>query len=140
MNKLTKCPTCGSLCGIGGDDKEGTHYFIPQENELKNRIEELSKTLHTFAAALAYASQYADEKTKESYLNWMHEIAGILDQSGIRNKVMDKTLDIVKFVPELLEDLELHCQYCNDCDFKNVPDKDCAFGKTWIKIKEASKK
>ena len=139
MNKLTKCPTCGSLCGIGGDDKEGTHYFVPQENELKNRIEELSKKLQTFTAALAYASQYADEKTKESYLNWIRELTYVLDKSGIRDKIIDTNLNVVKLTPELLDDLELHCQYCNDCDFRNVPDKDCDFGKTWIKIKESKK-
>lgn len=26
----TPCPMCGHPCTIGGDDKEGTHYYIPQ--------------------------------------------------------------------------------------------------------------
>ena len=35
------CPTCGAECVIGGDDKEGTHYYIPvhtsqQTSELVN--------------------------------------------------------------------------------------------------------
>lgn len=28
------CPTCGVPCTIGGDDKEGTHYYLPQVNEV----------------------------------------------------------------------------------------------------------
>ena len=28
-SRVTQCPTCGSDCTIGGDDKEGTHYYIP---------------------------------------------------------------------------------------------------------------
>lgn len=23
------CPTCGAACTVGGDDEEGTRYFIP---------------------------------------------------------------------------------------------------------------
>lgn len=25
----TSCPTCGVECTVGGDDREGTHYYIP---------------------------------------------------------------------------------------------------------------
>ena len=28
-NALVPCPTCGAACSIGGDDEEGTHYFVP---------------------------------------------------------------------------------------------------------------
>ena len=26
---IVLCPTCGSACFIGGDDEEGTHYYVP---------------------------------------------------------------------------------------------------------------
>ena len=26
------CPTCGRDCTIGGDDVEGTHYYIPKKS------------------------------------------------------------------------------------------------------------
>ena len=28
-NEYKHCPVCGTLCTIGGDDKEGTHYYMP---------------------------------------------------------------------------------------------------------------
>lgn len=28
-SRVMQCPTCGGDCTIGGDDKEGTHYYIP---------------------------------------------------------------------------------------------------------------
>ena len=27
--RYQNCPVCGSLCTIGGDKKEGTHYYVP---------------------------------------------------------------------------------------------------------------
>ena len=27
--RYQNCPVCGSLCEIGGDKKEGTHYYVP---------------------------------------------------------------------------------------------------------------
>lgn len=27
--KLHSCPTCGAACTVGGEDKEGTHYYVP---------------------------------------------------------------------------------------------------------------
>ena len=27
--RYQNCPVCGSLCMIGGDKKEGTHYYVP---------------------------------------------------------------------------------------------------------------
>ena len=32
IKTVTSCPTCGSECRIGGDDKEGTHYYVPIVN------------------------------------------------------------------------------------------------------------
>jgi len=26
---MVLCPTCGAACTIGGDDDEGTHYYVP---------------------------------------------------------------------------------------------------------------
>ena len=31
VKSITNCPTCGSECTVGGDDKEGTHYYIPKK-------------------------------------------------------------------------------------------------------------
>ena len=28
-SRVTQCPTCGGDCTVGGDDDEGTHYYIP---------------------------------------------------------------------------------------------------------------
>lgn len=43
--KQVTCPMCGMKCKIGGDDKEGTHYYIPltdeglqKENEIQARL------------------------------------------------------------------------------------------------------
>ena len=51
MNKEYKhCPICGTLCTIEGDDKEGTHYYMPiadaEIDRLKAEIERLKKALH----------------------------------------------------------------------------------------------
>jgi hypothetical protein len=32
IKTVTTCPTCGVQCRIGGDDKEGTHYYVPIVN------------------------------------------------------------------------------------------------------------
>lgn len=136
-NKLTKCPTCGSLCSIGGDNEEGTQYFVPQKTELTEKIEKLSDTLKIFAAALSLASINADEPTKKSYLAWVEEIQNILAGAGILEKLKDKTLNLVKLTPELFDDLELHCSCCKKCDYLKSPDKNCPFGQTLLKIKES---
>jgi hypothetical protein len=28
-NTTVPCPTCGGACTIEGDEKEGTHYYVP---------------------------------------------------------------------------------------------------------------
>ena len=33
MEYYGKCETCGSKLKIGGDDKEGTHYYMPVDTE-----------------------------------------------------------------------------------------------------------
>ena len=29
IKTITNCPTCGAGCRVDGDDKEGTHYYVP---------------------------------------------------------------------------------------------------------------
>ena len=33
--RYQNCPVCGSLCMIGGDKKEGTHYYVPVSDNAK---------------------------------------------------------------------------------------------------------
>jgi hypothetical protein len=34
MKTITKCPTCGSRVKVDGDDREGTHYYVPVVPEI----------------------------------------------------------------------------------------------------------
>lgn len=51
------------------------------EEKLLSRIEELSRVLENFAAALALAAKMADEPTRESYLGWVQEIQKVLERN-----------------------------------------------------------
>lgn len=37
--RYQNCPMCGSICRIGGDDKEGTHYYVPVSDNAKLQAE-----------------------------------------------------------------------------------------------------
>ena len=45
--KYQNCPVCGSLCTIGGNKKEGTHYYVPVDSAHR-AIEELKKRLSLY--------------------------------------------------------------------------------------------
>jgi len=34
IKSSTTCPCCGVECTVGNDDKNGTHYYIPQRTTL----------------------------------------------------------------------------------------------------------
>lgn len=37
--RYQNCPMCGSLCEIGGDKKEGTHYYMPVSDNAELQAE-----------------------------------------------------------------------------------------------------
>ena len=114
-NKSTKCPTCGSTCRIGGDDKEGTHYYVPEEDDLRAKIQDLEKEcqkyrkeLETFVTCLALASKVADESTANSYREWIRQINGVLTDKSKQEKTKcrDKCLKLANSLSEMEEVLE----------------------------------
>lgn len=38
-------------------------------------------------------------------------------------------------VPEMVDRLGDHCDWCADCDWMNNPDQECSFGQLWKKLR-----
>ena len=45
----------------------------------------------------------------------------------------------ISAIPEMVDRLGDHCQYCADCDWMDNPDQKCSFGQLWKKMKELPK-
>ena len=41
---------------------------------------------------------------------------------------------MIAAIPEMLERLFDHCEWCADCDWQNAPDQECRFGQLWRKL------
>ena len=52
MKKIINCDLCGTPCTIEGDDKEGTHYYVPVKTDKDKLISELEKELALYKKAL----------------------------------------------------------------------------------------
>lgn len=51
--KYHNCPMCGSLCTVGGDDREGTHYYLPASlGEVEKELSRLEALLKSVAVGL----------------------------------------------------------------------------------------
>ena len=42
--------------------------------------------------------------------------------------------ELIAAIPEMLDRLGDHCEWCADCDWQNDPDQSCRFGQLWKKI------
>lgn len=50
-------------------------------------------------------------------------------------KSIDKST-AVEMLPEILDRLDDHCQWCADCDWDNDPDQSCRFGAMWKNLRK----
>ena len=59
MKKIINCDLCGTPCTIEGDDKEGTHYYVPVKTDKDKLISELEKELALYKKALYILARQA---------------------------------------------------------------------------------
>lgn len=43
--------------------------------------------------------------------------------------------EVIAAIPEMLERLDDHCQFCTDCDWRGNPDQGCQFGQMWKRLR-----
>lgn len=58
--RYQNCPVCGSLCEIGGDKKEGTHYYVPVGDNAKLQAENAELWEFVKKVAKAYLYEWDD--------------------------------------------------------------------------------
>ena len=58
-------------------------------------------------------------------------ICFVPDGLGENKKTVANTISLV---PEMLDRLGDHCEWCADCDWMHKPDQTCRFGELWKKI------
>ena len=49
--------------------------------------------------------------------------------------VNQRRAQIITAIPEMLDRLSDHCDWCADCDWTNNPDQECRFGQLWKKLR-----
>lgn len=42
---------------------------------------------------------------------------------------------VITAIPEMLDRLGDHCEWCADCDWQHDPDQTCRFGQLWEKLR-----
>ena len=67
MKKIINCDLCGTPCTIEGDDKEGTHYYVPVKTDKDKRISKLEKELALYKKAYARACKKIRRATNLYY-------------------------------------------------------------------------
>ena len=43
--------------------------------------------------------------------------------------------ELITAIPEMLDRLGDHCEWCADCDWENKPDLSCRFGQLWKRLR-----
>lgn len=50
------------------------------------------------------------------------------------SKPQETTVSLIAAIPEMLDRLCDHCEWCADCDWQHDPDQECRFGQLWKKV------
>ena len=61
--KYQNCPMCGSLCTIGGDKKEGTHYYVPVGDKT-HTTDETQPSSEAYEARIDELTAFVEEVAK----------------------------------------------------------------------------
>ena len=43
--------------------------------------------------------------------------------------------EVIAAIPEMLDRLGDHCEWCADCDWRGNPDQECRFGQMWKRLR-----
>ena len=70
-SKYQNCPMCGSICEIGGDKKEGTHYYMPVSDNAELQAE--NDELRAFVQKV-HTSPVIFEKTNRALRDEAHAL------------------------------------------------------------------
>lgn len=50
------------------------------------------------------------------------------------SKQQEMTACLIAAIPEMLDRISDHCEWCADCDWQHNPDQECRFGQLWNKV------
>lgn len=51
------------------------------------------------------------------------------------DKDKERRAQIIAAIPEMLDRLGDHCEWCADCDWQGDPDQECCFGRMWKRLR-----
>ena len=51
------------------------------------------------------------------------------------NEKNKRRAEIIAAIPEMLDRIGDHCEWCADCDWQNNPDQECRFGQLWKRLR-----
>lgn len=51
------------------------------------------------------------------------------------DETKERRAQIIAAIPEMLDRIGDHCEWCADCDWQENPDRECCFGQLWKRLR-----